>query len=97
MSKLDTEHWKFHARMGYTSKPQPQVKCEDCGGRGRIGGGWADPEDPITCWRCSGRGQVEKSTEEPQPDVPEALIQHMKSAFNEWYDKEYPDDCKEVV
>lgn len=92
MSKLDTEHWKFYARMGYSPKPQPQIACSNCQGRGRIGGGWADPEDPITCWRCNSTGQTEKSIEEPKPDLPESLIQHMKNAFNEWYDKEYPNE-----
>ena len=86
MSKLDTEQWKFYANMGYSSKPQPRIQCPSCGGRGRIGGGFKDPDDPEDCWKCVGTGVVEQDITEPRPDVPSSLIQHMKKAYNEWYD-----------
>lgn len=86
MNTLDTEEWKLHAYLDWRrKKPLITHACDYCNGSGKVGGGFKSLDGPSTCPECygSGTGRVEEG--EPKPEIPQALIEHMRNAWLEYF------------
>lgn len=82
-SPVDTEDWKLSAYMEW--KPaRSRVKC-GCDG-GMVGGHFKDMEGPRTCPECYGSGTKSFTPKTPKPEIPEALIEHMRRAWMDFWE-----------
>lgn len=89
---IDTEDWRLAAYIDWRPNKEPQnIQCTYCGGSGQIGGGFKSIDGSRDCPECFGRGHKtisEISTD--KPEVPKELIEHMRKAFFEYFNKNYP-------
>lgn len=88
MSKFthNTEDWELKAYLDWRPKYHT-VECDYCGGRGTVGGGFKDIDGERQCPTCYGRGSVDCAPATEKPQIPEALIEHMRRA---WWDYHNP-------
>lgn len=84
--KVETEDWKLDAFIDWVPK-QHLEKCEHCSGRGTIGGGFKSLDSEETCPKCYGTGQVSKGPRVPRPELPKALVEHMRRAWWDFFNK----------
>lgn len=83
----ETDEWKLGAWIDWREKPVRR-KCQTCHGTGEIGGGFKDIDGPRTCPTCFGTGSVPSHPTTPKPDVPADLIEHMRRAWWDYFNKE---------
>ena len=87
MPDLDTAEWKIAATIEYVPKVNGIYKdCTACCGNGRPNGGFGSFAEDEDCPKCFGRGKIWQPTypTEPKPDLPQALIDHMRHAYLEY-------------
>lgn len=86
MPTADTRDWKIVATLDYKCKVEPiQHTCTGCGGSGEVGGGFKSLDGPRPCDTCYGSGGYATYEHiEPKPPIPEALINHMRRAYQEY-------------
>lgn len=78
----NNEDWELHACLDWQRKWKT-VECDRCNGSGREPLAYRDYGDDITCTHCRGRGTREEQSTSPRPELPPALIEHMRRA---WWD-----------
>jgi DnaJ-class molecular chaperone len=88
MSKFthNTEDWELHAFLDWRAKKHPE-DCDDCGGCGEVGGGLGDLDGARQCYNCHGSGVILKDPTTQHPEIPPALVEHMRRA---WWDYHNP-------
>jgi hypothetical protein len=86
MSPLDTEEWQLSAFIDWKrKKPLVTHPCEYCNGRGKVGGGFKSLDGPQDCPECFGTRVGRTEPGEPRPEIPEALIDHMRKAWQQYF------------
>lgn len=87
MNKVqETDEWKLHAYIEWRPKPI-SVVCSSCNGKGTIGGGFKDLDGPRECPDCWGSGMKTVSAKSNQPEVPSDLVEHMRRAWYDYFNK----------
>lgn len=82
MSVIETEDWKLGCFMEWRPKHHYE-DCQSCLGEGMVGGGFKSLDGQRECPDCFGSGQVHKGPTTPKPELPPALVEHMRRA---WWD-----------
>jgi DnaJ-class molecular chaperone len=80
--QLETEDWVLKCFMDWAPKSH-QETCDRCNGKGEVGGGFKSLSDPEPCPQCFGTRTVTKGPRTPRPDLPPAIVEHMRRA---WFD-----------
>jgi len=78
----ETDDWKLGCFMDWRPKSHEE-ECPYCHGKGEVGGGFKDLDGPRQCPECFGRRSITKGPMTPQPELPKALVEHMRRA---WWD-----------
>lgn len=86
MSTLETEEWKLQCFMDWTPKSL-YIKCPSCLGKGIVGGGLGSLDGEQECSKCFGRREITKIITEPKPELPKALVEHMRRAWWDFFNK----------
>ena len=81
-SLTETEDWKLGCFMDWKPKHHTET-CPRCNGKGETGGHFKDLDGPQTCYQCFGSRIVTKGPTTPKPELPPALVEHMRRA---WWD-----------
>jgi hypothetical protein len=83
---FDTDEWRLVMHADFKPiNPPVFVKCERCNGTGEIGGHFKDLDGERTCPDCHGiRGHWRGGPSSEKPEVPRALIDHMRKAYLEY-------------
>ncbi len=79
---FETSDWKLECFMDWRPKNH-QETCAFCSGNGTVGGGFKSIDGEQTCPKCYGTGNVTKGPTTQQPELPKALVEHMRRA---WWD-----------
>ena len=81
----DTPEW--HLAAFFEWKPIPQtVRCPQCLGSGKQGGGFKSFEEEEQCDRCFGSKSIQQYPDpKTKPEYPKGLQEHMKNAWNEFF------------
>lgn len=87
----ETSDWKLNCFLRWRPKYHDET-CKRCCGAGRIGGGFKDIEGERDCPDCHGRGSVSKPPTTPEPELPAALVEHMRRA---WWDFQNKQEAKQ--
>lgn len=82
MSAIETEDWKLGAYFEWRPKYHSE-ECSTCHGRGEVGGGFKDLDGKRPCSTCRGVGSTSKQPKTQQPEIPPAIVEHMRRA---WWD-----------
>ena len=93
MSIVETDDWKLGAYMEWRPKHHSE-ECAHCRGRGKVGGGFKDMDGSRQCTSCYGTGNVSKPPKTPIPDLPPALVEHLRRAWWDFLNK--PEGEKDV-
>lgn len=78
----ETQDWKLGCFIDWRPKDHAET-CPTCLGHGEVGGGFKSLDGPVPCPRCFGTRIVSKSPTTQMPEIPPALIEHMRRA---WWD-----------
>ena len=78
----ETDDWKLGCFVDWRPKSHEE-ECQYCNGKGEVGGGFKDLDGPRECPECFGRGSITKGPRAPHPELPKALVEHMRRA---WWD-----------
>jgi len=81
-SSVETDDWKIGCFIDWNPKRHLKT-CPRCLGSGEVGGGLGDVDNPHTCPECLGVKIIVVGPTSPKPEIPEALIEHMRKA---WWD-----------
>lgn len=84
--KVETTDWKLGCFCDWRPK-QHDEKCPDCNGKGEVGGGFGDLDGARQCSRCWGTRTISKGPTTPKPELPRALIEHMRRAWWDFFNK----------
>lgn len=85
-SGSETDEWKLGCFMKW--RPKHRLgPCTYCNGRGEVGGGLGDLDGPRPCPECFGARQVSQRPTTPEPDLPPALVEHMRRAWWDFHNK----------
>jgi hypothetical protein len=77
----DTPEWHLAAYLKWTPKVSTEVR-EKCSCRM-----WSCPDNDA-CSECYGLGYVTRTVDlPPHPPIPEGLTEHMRKAWNEFFNK----------
>lgn len=87
MKSYNTKDWELHAFLDWKAIRRAET-CTGCGGRGTVGGGFKDLDGPRQCNDCFGSGTVSKGPTTPRPELPPALVEHMRRAWWDFMNKE---------
>lgn len=87
MKSYNTKDWELHAFLDWKELRHDE-ECTCCHGRGKVGGGFKDIDGPRQCPTCYGRGVVSKGPTTPRPELPPALVEHMRRAWWDFMNKE---------
>ena len=78
----ETDDWKLGCFIDWRPKDHTET-CTDCNGAREVGGGFKSLDGPVPCPMCHGRGFMIKGPSTQMPEIPPALIEHMRRA---WWD-----------
>lgn len=79
---VETDDWKLGCFMEWRPKNHAE-ECPTCYGKGEVGGYFRDLDGPRPCPQCAGMKIVHKGPTTPKPELPPALVEHMRRA---WWD-----------
>jgi len=83
---IETTDWRLGCFIDWAPK-QHYEKCPTCLGHGEVGGGFGDLDGPQQCPKCYGSRMVSKGPTTPKPDLPPALLEHMRRAWWDFFNK----------
>lgn len=83
---METEDWKLHAFLDWKPKHKT-VDCDYCGGNGYVGGGFKSIDGKESCPQCWGAKIKTVSPTSEKPEIPSALIEHMRRAWWDYFNK----------
>lgn len=89
-NEAETEDWKLSCFLDWKPKKH-QITCPYCNGKGEVGGGFKDIDGPRQCPECFGSRHVTKGPSTVMPAIPEALREHMRRAWWDYFNKPQPD------
>lgn len=78
----ETSDWKLGCFLEWRPKNHSET-CPDCKGERTVGGGFKDLDGPRECPTCFGMGVLSKGPTTTMPELPKALVEHMRRA---WWD-----------
>jgi hypothetical protein len=90
---LDDDNWRLACYIDWKPKKESyEIQCKICNGRGKVGGGFrggvSDIDGPDICSSCNGHGKhYRRVPESPKPKMPHELVEHMRAAWREFFDK----------
>lgn len=90
---IETDDWKLGCFMDWQPKNHSE-DCPTCKGKGEIGGGLGWMDDDKTCPDCHGMRFVTKGPRTPKPALPKAVVEHMRRAWWDFFNKEQNDKDK---
>lgn len=83
---VETPDWKLGCFMDWRPKNHDET-CPTCNGRGEVGGGFKSLDDAQPCTQCFGTRTVTRGPRTPKPDLPPALVEHMRRAWWDFFNK----------
>ncbi len=84
----ETDDWKLDCFMDWVPKDH-QEECASCHGTGKrsVGRmGWIDDDESV-CRECNGKGWISRGPRVPKPELPKALLKHMRRAWEDFFDE----------
>lgn len=83
----DTDDWKLDCFIDWSPKYHRE-DCKCCGGSGEIGGGLGWLGDKEVCPECHGLGYINEGPKTKKPELPKALVEHLRRAWWDYFNKE---------
>ncbi len=85
--KIETEDWRLGCFLDWQPK-QHFIQCPRCKGRGEVGGGFKSLDGPHQCPDCYGTRSISRGPTTPRPELPPALVEHMRRAWWDFFNKD---------
>lgn len=86
---VETTDWKLGCFLDWRAKSHSET-CPTCKGNRTVGGGFKDLDGPQECPTCFGIGSVTKGPTTLKPELPKALVEHMRRAWWDFFNSEQP-------
>lgn len=84
---VETEDWRLSCFLDWSPKSHAET-CPTCLGHGEVGGGFGSLDGPEPCPQCTGTKFVTRGPRTPKPELPKALVEHMRRAWWDFFNKE---------
>lgn len=83
---IETDDWRLKCFMDWAPKNHAE-ECPTCNGRGETGGHFKSLDGPQICETCWGTKIVTKGPSTPRPELPKAVVEHMRRAWWDYFNK----------